>query len=385
MNLADTAGRGVQDRQAEEMNALMMDSRRQQMDQQEQVFDDRARYENTRYGAGAATYLLQVMEQNPERVAEVMPSLNEELQRRGLGYFEKTPTREDLELMRDKFMTALGGPAVVDVPAEEMPYGQRDPISNVYTPGRGVTSQPRTTGPLQQYDRYVEEWRAGMYPGTELMGSLDFAKSIQQQASSGRAQGTADVEGTPTQQETEKGKIETKRDAINVGIELADATILLRRGLQLIELVGTGRPQELALAAKTWFGVAGADETELSANLGKAVLSQLRETFGAQFTENEGKRLEYIEANFGKSTAGNKRLLQQALKMADRKARRGLLAAQELEDDFAATEIQSSLDYDLEPLPTVDGGDNSAPEGTIISNGQQQLIKQNGQWVPYGE
>jgi hypothetical protein len=109
MNLADTAGQGAKDRQAEEMNALMMDSRRQQMDQQEQVFDDKTRYENTRYGAGAATYLLQVMEQNPERVAEIMPSLNEQLQRRGLGYFEKTPTREDIELMRDRFMTALGG------------------------------------------------------------------------------------------------------------------------------------------------------------------------------------------------------------------------------------------------------------------------------------
>ena len=157
MNLADTAGRGVQDRQAEEMNALMMDSRRQQMDQQEQVFDDRARYENTRYGAGAATYLLQVMEQNPERVAEVMPSLNEELQRRGLGYFEKTPTREDLELMRDKFMTALGGPAVVDVPAEDIPAGQRDPISNVITPGAGLTSQPKPPASITEYRLAVDQ------------------------------------------------------------------------------------------------------------------------------------------------------------------------------------------------------------------------------------
>jgi hypothetical protein len=95
--------------------------------------------------------------------------------------------------------------------------------------------------------------------------------------------------------------------------------------------------------------VTGADEAELSANLGKAVLSQLRATFGAQFTEKEGERLASIEAGFGKSTEGNKRLLQQAEAILDRAARRGLKAAEDSGDTFTAEEIRKSMNFSLDP------------------------------------
>jgi len=142
----------------------------------------------------------------------------------------------------------------------------------------------------------------------------------------------------------------SKRDQefINIGQRQADATAIMRRGLQLLDTIGTGRPEAIALSAKNLFGIAGADETELNANLGKAILSQLRETFGAQFTENEGKRLESIESNFGKSTAGNRRLLQQTLRLMERDARRGIDIANRV-DTFAANEIQNALDFSLDP------------------------------------
>lgn len=156
----------------------------------------------------------------------------------------------------------------------------------------------------------------------------------------------------------------SKRDQefITVGQRQADASAIIRRGLELLDVVGTGRPDAIALAAKDLFGIAGADETELNANLGKAILSQLRETFGAQFTENEGKRLESIESNFGKSTAGNKRLLNQALKSMERDARRGIDSARRNKDAFSMQEIQNALEFSLsipsdentEEAPSVD-------------------------------
>ena len=136
---------------------------------------------------------------------------------------------------------------------------------------------------------------------------------------------------------------------IDVGLEAADAIATVKRGRQLLDSVGTGGLDSAKLKATQLFGVTGADESELSANLGKAVLSQLRATFGAAFTEKEGERLAAIEASFGKSTEGNKRLLEQAEKILDRAARRGLKAAEDSGDTFTAEEIRKSMEFSLDP------------------------------------
>lgn len=162
------------------------------------------------------------------------------------------------------------------------------------------------------------------------------------------------------------------QEAINVGLRQADATAIVRRGLQLLEVVGTGRPEAIKLAASQLFGITGADTQELNANLGKAVLSQLRATFGAQFTENEGKRLETIEANFGNSTEGNIRLLSQQLRLMERDARRGIETAGRNEDQFSAGEIQKALDFrlDLEQ----EGGSAPAAGSVIRFDAQGNII-----------
>jgi len=77
------------------------------------------------------------------------------------------------------------------------------------------------------------------------------------------------------------------------------------------------------------------------------VLGQLKSIFGSAFTEKEGARLERIEAGFGKSTAGNIRLLENALKIADRSARRGIAAAEDQGADFTAKEIRDALKFDF--------------------------------------
>ena len=129
------------------------------------------------------------------------------------------------------------------------------------------------------------------------------------------------------------------------------------RAIELTHLVDTGGFPRAALAVKNFFGVTGADETELSNNLGKAVLSQLRATFGAQFTEREGQLLLSIEANIGKSTEGNRVLLERALRLVDRTIDRGIRAAERRGDTATVDELRREREFMLvpdvsgEPLP----------------------------------
>lgn len=151
---------------------------------------------------------------------------------------------------------------------------------------------------------------------------------------------------------------------ISEGYKAADALPIVNRGLELLGSVSTGGIDAAKLKATNLFGVTGADEAELSANLGKAVLAQLRTTFGAQFTENEGRRLQEIEAGFGKSTEGNKRLLDQAKKLVERVARRGIDAAKRTNNAFDADEIDRAMQFSLSP-----GADNSQSGGPSLPHG----------------
>lgn len=148
---------------------------------------------------------------------------------------------------------------------------------------------------------------------------------------------------------TGKGVAERQQVFINEGLAAADSLPVINRAIELLDSVQTGGIDSAKLAATNFFGVTGADETELSNNLGKAVLSQLRSTFGAAFTEREGERLQQIEANYGKSTDGNKRLMRQAKALVERAARRGFEAAKAAGDDFSMGEIEKSMNMSLAP------------------------------------
>jgi hypothetical protein len=155
---------------------------------------------------------------------------------------------------------------------------------------------------------------------------------------------------------TGKGNAERNQTFINEGLAAADSLPVLNRAIDLLDSVPTGGIEAAKLAATNLLGVTGADEAELSANMGKAVLSQLRSTFGAAFTEREGARLQAIEAGFGKSTEGNKRLLQQAKKLVERAARRGMNAAKDAGDSFSYSEIEGSINMKLDPKAAPKGG-----------------------------
>lgn len=138
-------------------------------------------------------------------------------------------------------------------------------------------------------------------------------------------------------------------DAITLGLDAVDGIPILRRSLSLLEDIETGGIDAARNRAKQLFGIESANEAELSANLGRAVLSQLRKTFGAAFTAQEGEKLERYSAGFSKSVEGNKRILRQTLKLAEDAAKRALRASSSLDDEFSYDTLNEYLrgDYDL--------------------------------------
>lgn len=169
----------------------------------------------------------------------------------------------------------------------------------------------------------------------------------------------ASIAGAET---TAKANTERLAKQIDEGYRAADALPIVARGIELLNTVQTGGIDAVKLQATNLFGVTGADEAELSANLGKAVLSQLRSTFGAQFTEAEGRRLSEIEAGFGKSTAGNRRLLEQAQKLVVRVAERGIAAARQNGSSYDEQALMKAMQFSLSDKPQGDPLSTLTPE-----------------------
>lgn len=144
-----------------------------------------------------------------------------------------------------------------------------------------------------------------------------------------------------------QGEESAIRTTINDGITAAEGLGTINRSIELMKNIKTGGIEGAKIRFRQFLGIEGADEAELTANLLRTVLAQLRPTFGAQFTEAEGRRLEGIEAGIGKSTAGNLRLLQQLKVIINREARRGLSGARKIKDEFAIEEIERLLKFKI--------------------------------------
>lgn len=218
---------------------------------------------------------------------------------------------------------------------------------------RGVTYLPTTLG-------YVTgDLATGSTSPTMLNGKQLQPSQYDITRQSGIAGGKAGAKAMET------GNKQRLQGYVNDGQTAADGMAVVKRSLELLNHIKTGGFNTVANKAQEIFGVQGADAAELSANLGKHVLAQLRPTFGAQFTEREGQTLKNIESSFGKSTPGNIRLLNQALQIYDRAARRGMDAAKQLNDNFAYSEIKKSYDMKLGDV----FNPNQGPKPGTIENG----------------
>lgn len=227
---------------------------------------------------------------------------------------------------------------------------------------------------------------------------VQLARDITYSREEGKWKGQEDIragveEEVTRKKEMAKGEEKRAQTLIERGSLAAEGMAGLKRGIELLDQVKTGGPRAVALRVKQLFGIETADEGELSNQLSKAVLGQLRETFGAAFTEREGARLERIEASFTKSPEANRRLLEQALAIAERNAKRAIKAAEERGDMETVEDIKSLLEFSLSPEakqgregpPQLEKTQSIEvqPGEKVIRNPQtgERAVKRNGKWI----
>ena len=173
------------------------------------------------------------------------------------------------------------------------------------------------------------------------------------------------------------GRGERINTQIDDGLRIADTLPILNRTMGLLKEIETGGINRVKIQAKSLFGVESAEEGLLSANLGKAVLSQLKDTFGAQFTEREGARLDRISARLGSSNESNIAQIQQAIEIATSAAYRGINAAEEAGDEFTAQQIRDAMRFNLgdDELGAYFGvSQNTIAAPTVIPDGDEGQI-----------
>lgn len=267
----------------------------------------------------------------------------------------------DYQFSEGGFIPARATPEIVPGSAfSDNVIGQRDPITGEITyssrtnpdGSRPSSAATKASAMTRMFDNGTTqmtlpngESRVLKPDGTLVTGRAERVRVLeaarQEQVDMKLATSRAGTRGT-----AEMDRIQSD---ITRGITAGESLATMYRAVDLLNLVETGGVDKAGLAIKSAFGVESADEGELASLLGKAVLSQLRETFGAAFTENEGKRLEAIEAGMGSSPATNRRLLGNAIQIALRVAERGESQAKELGADSDSVWIRGLIDYRLDP------------------------------------
>ena len=170
---------------------------------------------------------------------------------------------------------------------------------------------------------------------------------------------------------------------INDGYTASQTLPTIKRSIGLLDGIKTGGFSKVQLWAKQAFGIESADEGELSNLLGKAVISQYRQVFGAQFTESEGEKLDTIEAGLGKSTEANIRVLNNVLKLAEKKVKLAKSLAEKRGDQDAILLMDTYSDFDLtkdDNSGNTNQLDSQPPEGFVLmedANGNQAYVDPN--------
>lgn len=148
----------------------------------------------------------------------------------------------------------------------------------------------------------------------------------------------------------------TEREKVDItdGLNAAETLPILKRADKLLDIVETGKPRQALQWGKKWFGIQGANEAELDQLLGKQILKQLKPVFGSQFTEGEGRWLADMEANYGKSTVGNRALIRQGMSLVERRISIGMDAAKFAGDERTIKNITDWQEWTFSDDPQAD-------------------------------
>ena len=240
------------------------------------------------------------------------------------------------------------------------------PISRAYDNGTVLTVVSTPSGPMTKVFNPDGEEVFGPDRTAVLRNAREEQVDFAQSKASATAEGAA--------------LVARAQDAIDVGYDAAMALPVLNRALALMDEVKTGGWNNVAIKARQAFGIESADQGELASLLGKGVLSQLRDTFGAAFTAGEGQRLEGIEARMGASLETNRRLMQNAITIMNRAIDRGISAA---DNPDTTAELNSLRAITLgETMPAAPADPINFKEGDVVVNRTtgEKLKYTNGAW-----
>lgn len=247
----------------------------------------------------------------------------------GMGYKDATPFWEN---KKKEFANNPNMQANIDNIIKASPNERAEIYGKSIQMGQdlGVLQKPKGTA----IDKPFQKGEKGLVfnPNTGE-ASIDpvYAENLQQlnkiTLEQKKAEKALDVETAKAKVRANK-QVEQEASRIQNGLEAAKSVSTLNRADKLLDLVDTGKPQQAVLWAKKMLGMEKANEVELENLLGKRVLEQLKPIFGAQFTVTEGQWLKSMEADFGKSTEGNRALIRQGMELAKQHVNMGKEAAE---------------------------------------------------------
>ena len=258
----------------------------------------------------------------------------------GMSYDEATPFWEN---KKKEFANNPNALAQIDNIVNASPDERAGIYGGLLHMGQdmGILPKPRasTQKPFQKGEK-------GMFfdPNTGMFGTRpEYAenekvlnKIILEQK---KAEKALDVEAAKAKIRASK-QVEQESVRIENGLDAARSISTLDRADRLLDLVNTGKPQQALLWGKKMLGVESANEVELENLLGKRILQQLKDIFGSQFTSGEGLWLKSMEADFGKSTEGNRALIRQGKDLVQIRINMGKEAAESAGDQRTLKNIQ---------------------------------------------
>ncbi len=273
------------------------------------------------------------------------PNMSDE-QRQAWGAFTQlTPEKQDI-LLKDRIaleqsVTAGDGDFTKGVTSYEKVKGKDGEPDKTYA----VTPVLDKNGGVIRMDRQPIQGELvsriyGETPAEYRNRMEGTAGGIQRETDKAKKESIEELTRLETRGPEQEKRLQT---LITNGLNTSEGLPILDRSLELLAKIKTGGIDKWALDVKRFFGVEGADEAELSANMGRAVLAQLRPIFGAQFTAREGDWLKKIEAGFGNSTEANTVLLTRLKAKIILEGERALRGAIKTGDTFVADEIRSFL------------------------------------------
>lgn len=205
----------------------------------------------------------------------------------------------------------------------------------------------------QQYGAQIQAQRAG--GRAEAVGQAQLGINPQIASAVDAAKAAVELGTKPgitaastTAEEGAKNRNLYKTQAIAT----AENIPTLKRAIELQDKIATGGAANSARALANYLGSSSTDAGELNSLFNQNILGQLKSTFGGNPTEGERAALSQAQASYAQTGSINSKLLQNALKLADLRVKRGRAAAKTDKDTDTLDSIDSALSVDFSDSTT---------------------------------